>query len=137
MGPQLHPCPDTGRRPDNTKCERIEKEEVDRMETKDRRANKNQIQEKVMEKIDDNIEDDLASIRKIIETAASEVVHHTKAERTHSMHLKMLDYVGKLLQDVRRKIKRKVLKKRPESHGGTPGEMLRGTGEKRKKKTAD
>ena len=53
-------------------------EEVDWMETEDRRAN-NGIQEKVIEKNYDT-EDDLATIQRNIEIAAGKVAHHTKAE---------------------------------------------------------
>ena len=52
-------------------------EEVDRMETKDRRAN-NRIQEKG---VGEERRPDLAALQKAIEIATGTVAHHTKAER--------------------------------------------------------
>ena len=53
---------------------------MDRMETKDRRA-KNECRKNVVEKYDDKIDEDFATMQKTVEIAAGKVAHNTKAER--------------------------------------------------------
>ena len=89
------------------------------METKDRPAN-NGIQEKVMEKNYD-IEDDLDTIQRNIETAAGEVAHHTKAERDQIIMSTpknvMSDNVRNPLRDALQRSKGKYSRNKP----GKPG----------------
>ena len=56
-----------------------------------------------MERDDDKIDEDLATIQKTIKIAADRVAHHIKAEEIYSVPLRMPDYVRKLLQDTRKR----------------------------------
>ena len=83
MGPLLHLCKDTGRRTNQTLSKRREKQEVDRMETQ-------HDEQKIVDKDDDKFDEVLATLQKTIEIAASNVAHHTKAERET-----YIEYAGK------------------------------------------
>ena len=57
---------------------------------------KHEFRKNVMEKYDDKVDEDLATMQKSVEIAACKVAHNTKAERANL-------YKRKLLQDVRKR----------------------------------
>ena len=74
---------------------------------------------KVMEKDDDRFAEDLATVQKNPEIAASKVAHHTKAERENKTEYAggLSDYVRKLLPDARKRSRGKCSRNRPGKTG--------------------
>ena len=78
-----------------------------------------EFKKKVMEDGEDRNDEDLVKIQTTIETAAGKVAHHTKDEREklRRARRRMSDYVRRLLQDARKRLRGDCSRNKPGKQG--------------------